>query len=58
MRQFNLTQEDESVTRADIVAMLANRPNGKTRESHVRQQLNGKLDKDAIDKVIADLNSY
>lgn len=58
MPQFNLTEEDTTITRADIATMLANRPNGKTRESHIRQQLNGKMDKESIDKVVSDLNSY
>lgn len=58
MQQFNLTEEDASITRADIEAIIAKKPKNTTRESYVRQQLNDKMDKASIDKIISDLHSY
>lgn len=58
MPQYNMTEEDTSVTRADIEAMLAKKPKNLNAQSHIRQQLNGKLPKNLIDKVVSDLDSY
>lgn len=58
MPQFNLTEEDTSITRADIEAMLKTKPGNRGKSDHVRQQLNGKMNKADIDKVVSDLDSY
>lgn len=64
MPQFNLTEEDESLTRADVAEMLKDLKKGDNKREHVKKKIKDKdsKHKDIPDrhlaKLLDDLDSY